>query len=302
MITALIIAAGKTLHRDSFEPQREVGVISAIQRIVMLFQRAGIDSIVIVCDDDGCKTEKLASHMNVVFLHNSGDAEMLDNIKTGLAYLQDKCTAVIITHVDVPLFSIETVRHLIAAEGPICVPAHNGKTGHPVLLRSEQFQSVLSYNGEGGLAGAIKAAGVPYNLVEVDDEGILANIHYDNAYAHIINKHSLRESYPDFRIRIVREKPFYGPGAHQLLQLTEETNSLREACRQMGISYGKGRAIIALMEQQLGYPVIISQQGGKTGGYSVVTEEGKKLMRKYNEFHMEARQYLQELFGKYFTD
>lgn len=104
----------------------------------------------------------------------------------------------------------------------------------------------------------------------------------------------------DFRIRLSRGRAFYGPGTHQLLQLTGETGSLLEACRRMGISYSKGRKIIALTEQQLGYPIIESQQGGKSGGRSSVTEEGRTLIENYTELCAEARKQLETLFQKYF--
>ncbi|MCL2215755.1 MAG: LysR family transcriptional regulator [Defluviitaleaceae bacterium] len=106
---------------------------------------------------------------------------------------------------------------------------------------------------------------------------------------------------PSIRIRLVKEKPFYGPGPHLLLQLTHETGSLREACRNMGISYSKGRTIIARLEQQLGFPVIVSQQGGKTGGNSVVTPEGKELMQNYAGFMEEIKKRVDEVFTRYFT-
>jgi len=300
MIAALIIAAGRTESKDSFSPQKEVGSITAIRRIVLLFQRAGLERIVVMCDEDEDKMEKLASRMNVIFLHNRRGAEMLDNIKAGLDYLQDKCEAALITHSDVPLFSLETVRALLAAEGPVCVPSYRGKLGHPILLRAEQFRTVLSYGGEGGLNGAINASGLRRRLVEVEDEGILADVAHDDDYEHLIVGHSLQNSQLNVRLRIMREKPFYGPGAHQLLQLTEETRSIREACRRMGVSYGKGRAMVALMEKQLGYPVIVSKQGGAAGGYSSVSEKGRELMRTYSDFCAEANSYLNVLFERYF--
>jgi len=301
MVAALIITAGRTARHNNFEPMREVGTIPAIQRIVMVFQLAGIERIVVVCGENGDKTEKLAANMNVVFLHSPRDAEMLDNVKIGLAYLRDKCSGALITHVNVPLFSAETVHALMAVESPVCVPLYQGSTGHPVLLNSKHFQAVLSYSGEHGLAGAIKSSGLRRCLVEVDDKGVTANIKGKENYEHLLAEHSLIELHPDIRIRLIREKPFYGPGPHQLLQLTEETNSLIEACRRTGISYSKGRKIIAIMEQQTGYSIIESKQGGNLGGHSSVTKEGKKLMRSYGEFCAEAKQYLQELFAKYFS-
>ena len=104
----------------------------------------------------------------------------------------------------------------------------------------------------------------------------------------------------DAPFHLSKDRGFYGPGTHRLLQLTEETGSLLEACRRMGLSYSKGRKIILLTEQQIGFPVIERQQGGRSGGHSSLTEEGQKLMRCYHNFCMEAEEYLNELFQKHF--
>ena len=107
---------------------------------------------------------------------------------------------------------------------------------------------------------------------------------------------------PDVKIRLVGERIFYGPGAHQLLSLTAEEGSLRGACSRMGVSYSKGRRIISILEQQIGYPVMESRQGGKDGGYSVVTEEGRELIRRYDSFTAEASRKVQALFEEHFSD
>ena len=311
MNAALIIATGRNAQCIDFESQDDglksqskIGAIPSVKRIIQTFHRAGIDYVVVVCDGNSDSIEKSAAHMNVIFLHNSEDAEMFDSVKLGLAYLMDKCSKAIITHVDTPCFSVDTVRALIAAKGSVCVPTHNGIAGYPVLLCADQFTSVSSYQNTGGLAGAIMDSGLQRTMVEVDDEGIFVDVYnYDN-YEHFLLEHnelSSNDFYLDIRLRIIKDRPCYGPGAHHLLQLTDETNSLREACRRMGISYGKGRSIISLIERQLGYPMIESQQGGKTGGNSVVTEDGKKLMRSYSAFNAEAKQYLNELFRKHFS-
>ena len=305
MIAALIIAAGKTSHGESFEPERELGTIPAIQRIVRIFQRSGMDRIVVVFDENDEKTEKMASYMNVIFLHVRTDADMLDNVKDGLSYLKEKCEAAIITHANVPLFSVETVQALTAIKGDVCIPFHNG-AGHPILLRSEHFDAVLNYSGEGGLSGAVKASGLRRVLVEVDDEGIHANVRHDKNLEKLIDCHSLREPYLDAKLRIISEKPFYGGGAHMLLQMIEEEHSLSGACRRMGMSNSRGKTIITNMEQQLGYQVLESRQGtkkgGNPGGSSVVTERGRELMRRYDNLCSEARIYLRDLYKKHFTD
>jgi len=301
MIAALIIASGKTDIVENFEPEKELGTIPAIRRIVMVFQRAGVDRVVVVCDGSDGKTEKLAAFLNAVFIHVRADAWMLDNVKAGLSYLKEKCEAVIITHANVPLFSVETVQTLMEIKGGVCVPFHNGRAGHPILLRSEHFDTVLSYSGESGLSGAVKSSGLRRVLVEVDDEGVLANVPDDTNLERLVNGHSLRELMIDANIRIVSEKPFYSNATHLFMQLIEEEKSVLNACRRIGISYSKGRSIIAIMEEQLGYPVLDSYQGGRDGGYSFITEKGKELMRNYEDLCSEARVYLRELSNKYFN-
>lgn len=102
------------------------------------------------------------------------------------------------------------------------------------------------------------------------------------------------------RIRLYREKKFYGPGIHQLLQLTEELGSLSAACQHMGMSYSKGRRIVGDMEEALGAAVLETGQGGRTGGYSRLTPQAKEMMVRYGAFLEEAEAAVQELFRKHF--
>ncbi|MCL2079909.1 MAG: hypothetical protein FWH17_08745 [Oscillospiraceae bacterium] len=104
-----------------------------------------------------------------------------------------------------------------------------------------------------------------------------------------------------YKLRIVKDEAFYGPGAHELLELTGTTGSLREACRQMGISYGKGRYMVSRIEKQLGRAIVRRRQGGKSGGSSVLTGDARKLMRTFEAFQAEASESLQGIFDKHFN-
>ena len=112
---------------------------------------------------------------------------------------------------------------------------------------------------------------------------------------------NLRHSYPQVIIKIAWERPFYDPEANQLLQMIKKTKSIRAACALMGMSYTKGRSILTQIERQLGYPAAKSQQGGSTGGYSVLTKGGEELLSSYSAFHAEATQYIEDLFDRYFV-
>ena len=301
MTAALIISAGKTDRKDRFSPERQIGKISAIERIALLFKVAGIHRIVVVGDEQELP-QKLVSSMNWVFLTVPADGEMLDSIKQGLYYLQDKCTEVIISYVDVPMFSLQTVKALLSADENVCIPSYQGRCGHPILLRASCFENILSYHGADGLKGAIEAADIKRKIDDVDDEGILTDAQSGASYEALAAVHEISKMRASFQIRISKEKGFYGPGAHHLLQLTEELGSLSNACQHMGMSYTKGRKIIATMEEQMGTPILETQQGGKTGGGSRLTAAAKTMMVSYSAFQEEADSALQEIFKKHFFE
>lgn len=122
------------------------------------------------------------------------------------------------------------------------------------------------------------------------------------AYEGLLADRNTMQLNASFQVKIRKEKGFYGPGVHRLLQLTEELGSLSNACHHMGMSYTKGRKLVSTMEKQLGVPVLETQQGGKTGGYSRLTKEAKLMMHCYAAFLEEAETILQEVFQKHFSE
>ncbi len=298
MTAALIIASGKTGSKENLDPGKKIGSISAVERVALLLQQAGIRQIVVCGDEEQLK--KLVPAMNLVFLPAPQGGDMLSTIQTGLTYLQHKCAQVLIAYVDVPMFSLDTVQALLRGTGSVRVPAHSGRRGHPIVLTSDSIPAILAYRGGGGLKEAIAQAGLEREILEVDDCGILSDIQKDDSYIQILPDHDLSRLRLSCQFRIGRESVFYGPGVHQLLQLTQELGSLLDACRYMGISYSKGRKIIHVMESQLGTPVILTQQGGKGGGHSHLTSETRNMMSRYDAFCSDAEQMLQALFAKHF--
>lgn len=301
-IAALIVAAGKAAGGEPFRPTEMVGGISAIQRLIMVFKQAGIRRIAVV-SGEGDRLEKHVSHMGVVCLQcGEGGAQMLDCVKAGLVYLKGKCGGALITPVDVPLFSPETVQTLAGCGEKLAVPVCGGKAGHPLLVSARLFPSILRYGGRGGLSGAVRETGEARKKIEVADEGVLFSVKRDADFEALAESHSLRRLRPEMKIRLAREEVFYGPGAHQLLELIEETGSVHLACGRMGLSYSKGWKLISAMEGQLGYAVVKRRQGGKDGGKSTVTARGAELMKKYAAFERECGRRVKEAFDTYFGE
>ncbi|MCX7857036.1 MAG: LysR family transcriptional regulator [Deltaproteobacteria bacterium] len=102
------------------------------------------------------------------------------------------------------------------------------------------------------------------------------------------------------RIWLDKNGKAFGEGPYNLLKRIEETGSLSRAAKEMGISYKKAWQIINNCERRLGFKLLDKRAGGKKGGGSLVTEEGKNFMKSYEEFRDEIRDFVEKTFQKYF--
>ncbi|MGD2072581.1 MAG: LysR family transcriptional regulator [Candidatus Thorarchaeota archaeon] len=74
-----------------------------------------------------------------------------------------------------------------------------------------------------------------------------------------------------------------GEGTADLLHAVEEKGSISEAARQLHISYAHAWRKIRTIEKNSGRRVLERTKGGKTGGSSELTDEGKVLLQKYDK-------------------
>lgn len=77
-----------------------------------------------------------------------------------------------------------------------------------------------------------------------------------------------------------------GEGTARLLRVIEEKGSLSEAARSLHISYAHAWRKIREIEKNLGKKVVEKKRGGKTGGSSVLTQEGELLLKEYEQLKM----------------
>ena len=67
----------------------------------------------------------------------------------------------------------------------------------------------------------------------------------------------------------------------ELLMVIDETGSLNQAAKLLGVSYSHSWNILNRLNCQLKQPVVITQRGGKGGGIAHLTTAGKLLLEKY---------------------
>ena len=77
---------------------------------------------------------------------------------------------------------------------------------------------------------------------------------------------------------------FFGEGPFRLLCSVEKTGSLRAAAMEMEMAYSKASKLLKQAEANLGFPLTIRSTGGKDGGGSILTPEGKRWLRQYEAY------------------
>jgi molybdate transport system regulatory protein len=95
---------------------------------------------------------------------------------------------------------------------------------------------------------------------------------------------------------------FFGKGPHQLLCAVEREGSLRAAAASMNMAYTKALKLLKNAENTLGFPLTMRTTGGKAGGGSTLTPEGKEWILRYEAYCNACIQANSQLYRTFFPD
>ena len=93
---------------------------------------------------------------------------------------------------------------------------------------------------------------------------------------------------------------FFGEGPARLLRGVEECGSLRAAAMSMDMAYTKALKLIRNAENVLGFALIHRATGGKDGGGSSLTTEGKEWLERYEAYRNACMEANSKLFMEFF--
>jgi molybdate transport system regulatory protein len=91
---------------------------------------------------------------------------------------------------------------------------------------------------------------------------------------------------------------FFGPGPVELLQRIEETGSINQAAKKMGMSYKKAWEIVNRLNEIVGSPLVVTATGGEKGGGSSLSTEAKQLIEYYQSLRERFRKFMEQETGK----
>ena len=98
------------------------------------------------------------------------------------------------------------------------------------------------------------------------------------------------------------DEKFFGEGPARLLHGVEENGSLRAAAMSMNMAYTKALKLIRNAENSLGFALILRSAGGKDGGGSSLTTEGKEWLARYEAYRDACRASAHRLYLEFFPE
>lgn len=302
---AVIVAAG-TFHQDGdVSPFLDLGGISLIRRIVLIFQKADVKTIVVVTGYHSWDVEHHLADYGVVFLKNENyeTTDKFYSSKLGLRFLEKKCEKIFFASLKIPLFIPETLRQMARCREKIVIPRFEKKSGHPLLLDSRILPEILKYEGAGGMRGAMNALSCRKKYLDVEDEGILLSPsgqaclkeNQEAYHSHLIHAYA--------QISIETGVRFFDRRAKRLLMLIQDYHSVQKACTFMALSRQKAWDMIATMEAELGVTIVDRQRGGSKNRKTKLTREGEIFLELYQKFDDDVSEYaaikFEEMYAQY---
>lgn len=186
---AVIVAAGMSSRMGHFKPLLDLGGKTIAQHVVDVFLEAGVSPVIVVTGKRADDLERHLSDRNVLFIRNEEYAttDMFDSARIGFLAINGLCDRVFFTPVDVPLFTLSTVKGLLETDEEFAFPVCGGRSGHPVLLQSHLLPAILSDSGEDGLRGALGRCVESRAAVLVEDAGILYDADTPDDYQKLLD-------------------------------------------------------------------------------------------------------------------
>jgi molybdenum cofactor cytidylyltransferase len=192
MVPAIVLAAGKSTRMGRTKALLPLGGADTfLTRIVRSFRTAGVDDVVVVLGHDAEAIALALADRSVaarIVVNAEYERGQFSSLLAGLQVVDRPGVAgMLLTLVDVPLVSPETVRAVVARHrvtaAPIVRPVNGTRHGHPVLIDRRLFDAIRQADPEQGAKPVIRAHASAAGDVEVDDEGAFLDVDTPEEYA-----------------------------------------------------------------------------------------------------------------------
>ena len=197
IIPGLILAGGLSSRMGrpkALLPIGEGGDETFVSRLAATLREGGVDDVFVVAGVEATAIESALSRLVPVprvVINPTPDRGQLSSLLIGLGAVdRPGVRGVLVTLVDAPLVSAETVRALLEAHrrtgAPIVRPARDGVHGHPVIFDGSLFGELRAADLRTGAKQVVRAHEGASVEVAVDDEGAFIDIDTPDDYTRVI--------------------------------------------------------------------------------------------------------------------
>ena len=92
-----------------------------------------------------------------------------------------------------------------------------------------------------------------------------------------------------------------GPGKVRLLEAIAATKSLSAAAKKLRMSYRLAWEHLRILKERTGLTVVEPQRGGRHGGGTDLTAQGRALLEAYHAFHHEVEEHMASACYRHFA-
>ena len=187
MITAIILAAGKSTRMGSPKMLLPWGNTTVIEHVISVFSKAGIEDILVVTGGARKQVEAIIMECEKKYpvrsVHNQGYevGDMLLSIQCGLRHITDpNIAAAIIGLGDQPQVQERSVQLLLDAslktKSPLLVPSFQMRRGHPWLVARQFWKDLIGMDVTQSPRDFLNAHAHDIHYVDMDTPSILADL------------------------------------------------------------------------------------------------------------------------------
>lgn len=271
-----------------FFPMYPLDGTTVIKQEIAALRRAGVSPIVVLLGYQGEVLKNHLIHNSVIFAEDGRyrEHDFQTALEIGLSEAKKHMDRAVVIPVEYPAFSGRTLEKLLECAGS-AVPVFEGQDGYPMLHVFGEAESETE-------RFPVEDPGTVLSLLE--ECGI------DRAEQYRREQRNANDLQCKIKLVLTKEQDFFGPGVYRLLKYIDETGSIQAAAAKMDMSYSKGWKMVNKVEKEMGFLFLNRCNGGRNGGSSTITEEGRLFMERYHAMLEDLRRISQRFFDTYFQD
>ncbi len=298
MKTGALIIASMRVEDDyrgneemtTFLPMLHLKRTTVVRQEIAKLRKEGVSPIIVMCGYLQDVLKKHLSHQKVQFLEDPDfdRHDFAETLRLGLDYAAASCDRLVLVPVEYPAFAPETL-HELMTQTRTAMPVYQGRAGFPRIY-----------------CGSSWGREKQINELETGDEGVVCSLLEPGGIERAILLEEKRkgEDSLEAKIQLImkKEEDFFTPALYRLFTYIDQTGSIQAASVKMEISYTKAWKMINRVEEEMGFPFLKRCNGGKNGGSSSLTEEGKRFIERYHAMTMDIERIAQNFFDLYFYE